>query len=62
MNYCETCKNPIKSRPIRKRVYMGMGVYKMIITGQEEYCPYCIWKGDAGPGAELKTLIKQANL
>lgn len=61
MNYCEVCKNPLKVRPIRKQVHKGMGVYRSVIVGHKEYCPYCIWKGDAGPGIELKTLIKQAN-
>lgn len=28
----------------------------------ESNCDYCNWKGDEGPGAQLKSLVKQYNL
>ena len=53
---CPKCSNPL--RETFKEVYMGLGVYKKKPSGEYE-CPYCIWKGDAGPGAQLKELIKR---
>jgi len=61
MNYCTRCNNPLKVSHLRERSHRGMGVYKMVIVATKEWCPYCDWKGDTGPGTELKETIKQAN-
>jgi len=53
--------NPLSTKATKDQIYKGMGVYEITSVGHEEYCPYCEWKGDSGPGAQLKEIIKQAN-
>ena len=61
MNKCLKCKNPLERRVVgKKSEYLGMGIWKeKSIYGM--ICPYCIWKGNAGPGADLKKIIKEKN-
>ena len=60
MAKCQRCGNELVSRPYKKQVYKGMGVYRNK-TYYESICEYCIWKGDSGPGKQLKQLIKEAD-
>ena len=30
-------------------------------TNKNGQCAYCVWKGDIGPGADLKEMIKKPN-
>ena len=30
-------------------------------TNEHGQCTYCVWKGDIGPGADLKEIIKKSN-
>jgi hypothetical protein len=43
-----------------KQVDIGMGRRKTVPSG-EYICPYCVWKGDAGPGLQLKQIIARLN-
>ncbi len=51
MNYCPTCKNPMKV--VYKKVHMGLGKYKSMPSDMFT-CPYCDWKGDTGLGKQIR--------
>lgn len=53
MKECPKCKDHMVETS--KKVHAGLGRYKTIPSGEYE-CSYCIWKGDAGPGACLKSM------
>jgi len=53
---CDKCNNQLKQR----KIYLGMiGPECTKMYGEESYCAYCEWKGDAGAGQTLKELIKE---
>jgi len=57
---CDVCSNELKSRRIRTQFTgpLGKPFFKYEI---KSFCSYCQWKGNSGPGAELKHIIKEMN-
>ena len=55
---CNTCNIPLRIRKILidHQGPMGRARYR-----HESFCWYCEWKGTTGPGAELRTIIKEAS-
>jgi len=55
---CPKCKNQLQTRAVFSGKTGPMGKK---LTKQVAWCPYCEWKGDSGPGKDLKNAIKAHN-
>lgn len=60
MEVCPKCNNTLVRTLHTETAYVGMGKCRSKTTYLNQ-CPYCIWKGIAGPGALLKYNIKKIN-
>jgi len=56
---CSTCNNQLQHHKVSHPMRGAMG---KTTTTIETYCPYCEWKGNAGPGLQLKEIIRHERL
>lgn len=54
---CPTCNNELKKRSVLSH---HIGPKCTPIYEKVSYCPYCEWKGTAGPGAYMRAMIKES--
>jgi len=56
---CRKCGNELVLMPVKKKVHLGMGRYATRPDGHRVICTYCEWKGNTGPGKELRETIQK---
>jgi len=58
MKSCSRCNNYIWTRKVLRKT---TGPLCTPLYKEEEYCEYCEWKGDSGPGKLMKVLLGTDN-
>jgi len=61
MGTCPICNNRFVERKYKEKIWGGIKKGYINKTETKLICEYCEWKGNSGPGAILKEMIKEKN-